>query len=110
MRNIPKAQALAAIEASYLPKDVVTIPFNPMVVNTGSKLVLIDTGYGSGGLPTCGLLPVAMAAAGLDPKAIDIVLISHLHPDHVLGLKTADGGDAFPTQRSKCTPPSGLIG
>ena len=101
VRNIPKAQALAAIEASYLPKDVVTIPFNPMVVNTGSKLVLIDTGYGSGGLPTCGLLPVAMAAAGLDPKAIDIVLISHLHPDHVLGLKTADGGDAFPNAEIK---------
>ena len=101
VRNIPKAQVLAAIEAAYLPKDVVTIPFNPMVVNTGSKLVLIDTGYGSGGLPTSGLLPAAMAAAGIDPKAIDIVLISHMHPDHVLGLKTADGGNAFPNAEIK---------
>ena len=101
VKNIPKAQALAAFEAAYLPKDVVTIPFNPTVVNTGSKLVLIDTGYGSGGLPASGQLPDAMAAAGIDAKAIDIVLISHLHPDHVLGLKSADGGNAFPNAEIK---------
>jgi glyoxylase-like metal-dependent hydrolase (beta-lactamase superfamily II) len=41
-------------------------------------------------------LPVGMAAAGIDPAAIDIVVLSHLHPDHINGVKTADGKVAFP--------------
>ena len=37
-----------------------------------------------------------MAAAGFDPKAVDTVVISHFHGDHVNGLLTADGTPAFP--------------
>src|SRR5215475_12336901 len=40
--NVPKEQALAAAEAAYMPKGMVTIPFNPQLINTGKKLVLID--------------------------------------------------------------------
>ena len=96
VKNIPKDQALAAAEAAYMPKGMVTVPFNPQIINTGSKLVLIDTGYGPGIGPSVGLLPAGMAAAGIDPKAIDVVVLSHLHPDHINGLKTADGKLAFP--------------
>ncbi|HEY4981726.1 MAG TPA: MBL fold metallo-hydrolase [Pseudolabrys sp.] len=96
VKNIPKDQALAAAEAAYMPKGKVTVPFNPQIINTGSKLVLIDTGYGPGIAPSVGLLPAGMAAAGIDPKAIDVVVLSHLHPDHINGLKTADGKVAFP--------------
>ena len=46
VRNVPKEQALAAAEAAYMPKGMVTVPFNPQLINTGSKLVLIDTGFG----------------------------------------------------------------
>ena len=46
VRNVPKEQALAAAEAAYMPKGMITVPFNPVIVNTGSKLVLIDAGYG----------------------------------------------------------------
>jgi glyoxylase-like metal-dependent hydrolase (beta-lactamase superfamily II) len=91
-----KDQALAAAEAAYMPKGMVTVPFNPQVINTGSKLVLIDAGYGPGIAPSVGLLPAGMAAAGIDPNAIDIVVLSHLHPDHINGIKTADGKVAFP--------------
>ena len=42
-----------------------------------------------------------LAAAGIDPKAIDIVLISHMHGDHILGLKTPDGALAFPNAEIK---------
>jgi metal-dependent hydrolase (beta-lactamase superfamily II) len=52
-----------------------------------------------------------MAAAGIDPKAIDIVILSHLHPDHINGLKTADGGLAFPNAETKVSarcPAGGL--
>jgi glyoxylase-like metal-dependent hydrolase (beta-lactamase superfamily II) len=96
VRNVSKEQALAAAEAAYMPKGMVTVPFNPQIINTGSKLVLIDTGYGPGIAPSVGLLPTGMAAAGIDPGAIDVVILSHLHPDHINGVKTADGKVAFP--------------
>jgi glyoxylase-like metal-dependent hydrolase (beta-lactamase superfamily II) len=101
VKNVSKDQVVAALEAAYMPKGQVITPFNPMTVNTGSKLVLIDTGWGPGVGPTMGLLPANMAAAGIDPKAIDIVILSHLHPDHINGLKTADGGLAFPNAEIK---------
>ena len=96
VKNAAKDQALAAAEAAYMPKGMVTIPFNPQVINTGSKLVLIDTGYGPGIAPSVGLLPAGLAAAGIDPKTIDVVVLSHLHPDHINGVKTADRKVAFP--------------
>ena len=101
VKNVSKDQALAAAEAAYMPKGMVTVPFNPTVVNTGSKLVLIDSGYGPGIGPTVGLLPANMAAAGIDPKQIDIVILSHLHPDHINGIRTADGSLAFPQAEIK---------
>ena len=98
--NVPKAEALAEAEASYMPKGMVTVPFNPQLINTGSKLVLIDTGNGVANLePTKGAIGRTLqnlAAAGVDAKSIDIVLLSHLHPDHTNGIRAADGSMAFP--------------
>jgi hypothetical protein len=39
-------EALAAAEAAYMPQDMVTVPFNPQLINTGNKLIMIDTGNG----------------------------------------------------------------
>ncbi|MFL4999796.1 MAG: MBL fold metallo-hydrolase [Xanthobacteraceae bacterium] len=105
VRNIPKEQALAAAEAAYMPKGQITVPFNPVVVNTGSKLVLIDTGFPPGAVPTAGLCQANLAAAGIDTKAIDMVVLSHLHPDHINGVKTADGALAFPNAEIKAPAP-----
>ena len=99
--NTDKAAVNTALEAAFLPRDQITIIFNPMVVNTGSKLVLIDTGYGAVGPKTAGQLVTNMGAAGIDPKAIDIVVISHLHPDHINGLVGADNALAFPNAEIK---------
>jgi glyoxylase-like metal-dependent hydrolase (beta-lactamase superfamily II) len=100
VQNHPKADVQAALAAYYQPTETVTIPFNPIVINTGAKLVLVDTGYGpemnakTNG--RVGQLPANLAAAGIDPKSIDTVIISHMHLDHVSGLRTADGSIAFP--------------
>jgi glyoxylase-like metal-dependent hydrolase (beta-lactamase superfamily II) len=98
--NVPKAEALAASEAAYMPQGMVTVPFNPQLINTGSKLVLIDTGNGVANLePTKGAIGRTLqnlAAAGVDPKSIDVVLLSHLHPDHTNGIRAIDGSMAFP--------------
>jgi glyoxylase-like metal-dependent hydrolase (beta-lactamase superfamily II) len=98
--NASKDEALAAADAAYMPKGMVTVPFNPQLINTGSKLILIDTGNGVANFePSKGAVGRTLqnlAAAGADPKAIDIVLLSHLHPDHTNGIRAADGSIAFP--------------
>jgi glyoxylase-like metal-dependent hydrolase (beta-lactamase superfamily II) len=98
--NVPKPEALAAAEAAYMPKGMVTVPFNPQLINTGSKLILIDTGNGVANLePTKGAVGRTLqnlAAAGVDAKKIDVVLLSHLHPDHTNGIRALDGSMAFP--------------
>jgi len=100
VKNVPKEEVLAAAEAAYMPKGMVTVPFNPQLINTGSKLVLIDCGNGIASYePTKGAVGRTLqnlAAAGVDPKSIDVVLISHLHPDHTNGIRAADGSMAFP--------------
>jgi len=100
VKNVPKEEALAAADAAYMPKGMVTVPFNPQLINTGSKLVLIDCGNGIANLePSKGAVGRTLqnlAAAGVDPKNIDVVLMSHLHPDHTNGIRNADGSMAFP--------------
>jgi glyoxylase-like metal-dependent hydrolase (beta-lactamase superfamily II) len=100
VKNVPKEEVLAAAEAAYMPKGMVTVPFNPQLINTGSKLVLIDCGNGIATYePTKGAVGRTLqnlAAAGVDPKSIDVVLMSHLHPDHTNGIRAADGSMAFP--------------
>jgi glyoxylase-like metal-dependent hydrolase (beta-lactamase superfamily II) len=98
--NISKEQALQAADAAYMPKGMVAVPINPQLINTGSKLVLIDCGNGVGMFePSKGRVGRTLSnlvAAGVDPKSIDIVLMSHLHPDHTNGIRAADGSMAFP--------------
>src|SRR6185312_6397617 len=103
--NATKEEALAAAEAAYMPKGMVTIPFNPQLINTGSKLILIDCGNGIANFePSKGAVGRTMqnlAAAGVDPKSIDMVIMSHLHPDHTNGIRAADGSMAFPNAEIK---------
>jgi glyoxylase-like metal-dependent hydrolase (beta-lactamase superfamily II) len=98
--NISKDETLAAAEAAYMPKGMVTVPFNPQLINTGGKLILIDAGNGVAALgPTkgqAGRTLQNLVAAGVDPKSIDMVIMSHLHPDHTNGIRAADNSMAFP--------------
>ena len=78
-----------------------TVPYTPIVVNTGSKLVVIDTGLGTGSLRASRRASSASSTAIWPPPAstaaaVDAVIISHFHGDHINGLITADNKPAFP--------------
>ena len=63
----------------------------------GSGLVLIDTGFGAGTMVrSVGHLPESLAAAGIAPGDVDVVLISHMHPDHIGGMYKPDGSQTYP--------------
>jgi glyoxylase-like metal-dependent hydrolase (beta-lactamase superfamily II) len=97
IRNATLDEIKPVLTARHLPTDVVGYYFHPMVVNTGSKLVLIDTGNGPGSRQAgTGQAPDNLAAAGIDPKTIDVVIISHFHGDHISGMRNADGSLAYP--------------
>src|SRR3981081_2065617 len=98
--NVKKDEVNTALEKAFMPKDKMSIQFAPLVINTGGKLIVVETGNGPGAFASSkgavGQFASNMVAAGFDPKAVDMVVISHFHGDHVNGLLTADGAPAFP--------------
>ncbi len=96
VKNAAFADVQKALSDQFLPTDTVPIPFTALAVNTGSKLILLDTGTGGQLAPTAGTMSANMAAAGIDPKSVDTIVISHFHPDHINGIKTKDGQKVFP--------------
>jgi glyoxylase-like metal-dependent hydrolase (beta-lactamase superfamily II) len=98
--NAPKADVSAALEADFLAKDKVTHAYTPVVINTGSKLVAIDTGLGLGMFEqskgAVGQYHTNLQAAGIDRNAVDVVIISHFHGDHINGLVGPENKPAFP--------------
>ncbi len=95
VRNASREQVNEALRAAFLPENQLTLPFTALLVNTGSKLYLIDSGNGPA-QGTVGLLSGTLAALGVDPKSIDAVVISHFHGDHINGLLNAQGAPAYP--------------
>jgi glyoxylase-like metal-dependent hydrolase (beta-lactamase superfamily II) len=96
IRNAPFAEVERALDQAFMPHDRLATPFTTLVVNTGKKLVLIDTGTGGQISPTAGQVVDNLAAAGIAPKDVDLILISHFHPDHINGIKDKDNGLVFP--------------
>ena len=85
----------AALAAAFLPPSVLPITFTALLVNTGTKLILIDTGTAGQITDTAGFMNGNLAAAGVSPGDIDTIIISHFHPDHIDGIKTKDGAKVF---------------
>ncbi|MFL6798087.1 MAG: MBL fold metallo-hydrolase [Xanthobacteraceae bacterium] len=82
----------------FMPTDNVVLEQNALVLNTGDRLVLFDTGMSSVKRPNTqtGRLLANMKQAGIDPKDIDAVVLTHPHIDHSGGMVAEDGARNFP--------------
>ncbi|MEG1456389.1 MAG: MBL fold metallo-hydrolase, partial [Comamonas sp.] len=91
VRNAPLAQVQAALAAQGLPTDSIDVPYTCFVLEVDGKRYLLDTGFADNGPAGTGQLHTNLRAAGIDPATIDAVLLSHLHGDHINGLRRKDG-------------------
>jgi glyoxylase-like metal-dependent hydrolase (beta-lactamase superfamily II) len=83
--NASPEEFAALSAANFIPADMTQNFFTPTVVNTGAELVLFDTGLAAEGTLA------ALTAAGYTPDQIDVVVLTHMHGDHIGGLMGADG-------------------
>jgi len=90
--NASKEDFDALSEQANIPTDQAQFFFTPTVVNTGSELVLFDTGLNPVGIKN------ALNSAGYTADMIDVVVITHMHGDHIGGLMD-DGTPTFPNAR-----------
>ena len=92
--NVGADEFAQASQNAFIPADKAKFFFTPTLINTGTELVLFDTGLGGDN----GNLEAAMAQAGYRMDQVDIVVITHMHPDHIGGLMVK-GDPAFPNAR-----------
>ena len=89
-----EADLAEALAPNPIPKEI-RVGYSGLLVDTGKERVLIDTGAGALG-PDTGRLPENLRECGYTPEQIDLVILSHMHPDHIGGLMTAEGKPRFP--------------
>lgn len=75
--------------------------FNAVLIRQGGRTVLVDAGPRDLFGPGCGFLPDAMKEAGALASDVDTVFVTHLHPDHIAGLVSAEGAAVF-TEAELC--------
>ena len=86
--NVSEEEFADVSDENMIPTDKAQFFFTPTLVNTGSELILFDTGLSGAGTSA------AMQAAGYSPDQVDKVVITHMHGDHIGGLMT-DGSPTF---------------
>jgi len=95
----PADAVSALLTENFLPTSAFVNGFSPALVDTGSDLVLFDTGFGEGGRENgMGKLAEGIRAAGYAPDQVTVVVITHMHGDHIGGL-TEGGKPAFANAR-----------
>ena len=93
------AEAVAAFATeNFLPPTKIENSYTPVIINTGKEVIIFDAGNGARRRPDAGRLAVKLDQAGLKGEDVDIVVITHCHPDHIGGLME-DGKPLFPKAR-----------
>ncbi len=90
--NVPAETFDAVSEQNFLPTDTMRFFFTPTLVNTGSELILFDAGLNAAA--TTG----ALASAGYTPDQVDVLVLTHMHGDHIGGLMR-EGAPTFANAR-----------
>jgi len=93
--NIDEADAAALAELSPV-NDLLKTVFNAYLVETGGKRLLIDAGASVHMGPNGGKMLEGLAEAGVAPGDVDAIILTHCHPDHILGIVDADWNAVFP--------------
>lgn len=86
IKNATVEATKAALRAAGLGDANVPIPFTVTVLRKGGRTIMFDSGTGGQLAPTAGKLADSMAAAGIDARKIDAIVVTHFHPDHIFGL------------------------
>ena len=99
--GVSKADMAKLLTDNFLPADNVEMDQNTLLINTGNQLVLFDTGDGGSKMfgPKSGRQLANLKAAGIDPKDIDAVVLTHAHADHCWGLMSFAGAPNFPNAK-----------
>lgn len=98
-KNQKIEEVQAYLTENHLPTDKMSISFTPVIVNTGKEIVMFDSGYGEERRAKgAGKMAATLATAGFSPDQIDVIVLTHLHPDHVGGLME-EGKAVFPNAR-----------
>jgi glyoxylase-like metal-dependent hydrolase (beta-lactamase superfamily II) len=95
MRDITPQDAERILKDAYRPAPP-RISINCFVIHSAGRVALVETGSGKSMGPTLGKMPQNLAAAGVDPRSIDTILLTHMHPDHSNGLTDENGVAKFP--------------
>lgn len=93
--DAPEEERKAVLAAAGITGEEFQPAANPVLIRSGSDLIVFDTGSGTSFGPSAGKLVENLTAAGIDPASITKVVFTHGHPDHILGT-TADGALHFP--------------
>jgi glyoxylase-like metal-dependent hydrolase (beta-lactamase superfamily II) len=95
MRDITPQDAERILKDAYRPAPP-RISINCFVIHSAGRVALVETGSGNSMGPTLGKMPQNLAAAGVDTRSIDTILLTHMHPDHSNGLTDENGVAKFP--------------
>jgi glyoxylase-like metal-dependent hydrolase (beta-lactamase superfamily II) len=102
--NAAAGQVEQALESRRLPQGSVISPYTCLLIESGREALLVDTGAGCGS-PASGAIRARLEMAGLRPRDVDTVVLTHGHPDHIGGTVGVCGRPAFPNARYMLAEP-----